>query len=158
MKPVSLLMCAALALAFWTRAEAASPASSPVLPAPQVAAAARVITPTLLVKPKLAQTLSQVREVLVSFDIQHAGKPREAVVEFVAPNGSVFDRREQRLVPTTGDALALDFTLPVGGTLIESARLAGAWAVRLYLDGNLVVTRSFQLAAQPGAGSDTSDQ
>ncbi|MBX7113899.1 MAG: hypothetical protein K1X64_06140 [Myxococcaceae bacterium] len=89
--------------------------------------------------------LSALDAVDVSVKLSGAFAGSKVAVEFVAPGDTVYERRETALTGSVFDEQQLSFTLPVAGTLIDSAKLAGTWAARFELDGAELTTQTFEL-------------
>lgn len=86
--------------------------------------------------------LSTLRSVSIAFSLIGAGSTDLATIEFIAPNGSPYETRPVPLRGTAFEQQQLEFSLPVGGTLVETAQLTGNWKAVLRVNG--------QVAAAPG--------
>lgn len=73
-------------------------------------------------------------------------KPGLLAVEFVTPQGQVYERREHRLNGRVHDTQEARFELPVAGTWIDSAALHGTWQVNVTLDDVALRTLEFEVA------------
>jgi hypothetical protein len=69
----------------------------------------------------------------------------ELGVEFVTPDGTMYQRQvaTARLAPF--DTQTFDFTLPISGTWISSQALSGRWHGHLLLGANELLSESFDL-------------
>jgi|CXWL01.1.fsa_nt_gi hypothetical protein len=91
-------------------------------------------------------SLSVLDGVQVSIKLSGAFAGSDVSVEFIAPEQTVYQRKETKLQGSVFDEQQLTFNLPVAGTLIDSGKLAGTWAARFELDGIELTTQTFELA------------
>jgi hypothetical protein len=103
------------------------------------------VTSTSSIEPSGALSIGQVRSVRVGLDLIGAGAPQAVVIEFISPSGMVYERRESALVKSAFDRQQLAFELPVAGTLIDTADMAGTWKAEARIDGALVDSLQFEL-------------
>jgi hypothetical protein len=89
--------------------------------------------------------VSQVRQVVVSFEVSDAHGPGMAAAEFVAPSGAPYHRDEAAIGLVPGQVDQLSFELPVAATAIDTNKLTGRWTVRLLVDGKALATQDFEL-------------
>jgi hypothetical protein len=113
--------------------------------APTVPAVPIKATSTVTRSPAGANTVTDVREIQVSFDVSNATYRTTAAAEFVGPSGQPYQRLEAAIgvAPPADDHLT--FELPVAGTIIDTNKLSGVWSVRLLVDGQTIATQSFEL-------------
>ncbi len=112
--------------------------------ASQVPQAIIAIRPTLVTEPLNTTQVSELREVHVTVDVSGVD-PSELALEFVSPEGDVFERQTARLTERRTVAQSVEFLLPVAGTLIASTQRVGTWQARLFHDGAPVQTLSFEV-------------
>jgi hypothetical protein len=96
-------------------------------------------------EPSNATTVSDVREITVTFDVDNAASAQTAAAEFVAPSGLPYQRNETQVGVAPPSTDHLSFTLPVAATAIDSNKLSGTWAVNLVINGATVATQNFEL-------------
>ncbi len=89
--------------------------------------------------------LSTLRSVSVAFTVIGAGANDLATIEFVAPSGSPYETRPAPLTGTAFDEQRLEFSLPVGGTLVETAQMTGTWKAVLLIDGQVAAAPAFDI-------------
>ena len=95
--------------------------------------------------PAGATTLSEVRQITVTFDVSNALAPNVAAVEFVDPNGLPYHRDEAPIGVAPPAVDHLSFELPVAATAIDFNKMSGVWAVRLLIDSQAVASQNFEL-------------
>lgn len=93
-------------------------------------------------------SLSDLDSVEVGIKLSGAFAGSTLAVEFIAPGdgNTVYERKTKTLEGSVFDEQNLSFQLPVAGTLIDSAKLSGAWTARFELDGVELATQTFELA------------
>jgi hypothetical protein len=89
--------------------------------------------------------LSNLRSVSVAFTVIGAGANDLATIEFVPPSGSPYETRPAPLTGTAFDEQRLEFSLPVGGTLVETAQMTGTWKAVLLIDGQVAAAPAFDI-------------
>lgn len=99
---------------------------------------------SVVMLPAPSMNAEQLREVKLSLSLtaEEAGALK---VEFVAPDGAVFDRREANfeanvLVPQT-----LEFSLPIAGTWVHTQAMTGVWTARALFNGETVAASTFEV-------------
>lgn len=86
--------------------------------------------------PDGAASLRLVERVEVTVEV--SGGPvgnRDVGVVFVSPAGLAWQQQVRRVDAVRGEALTVQFSIPVAATLIEDHALAGRWAVTTLDDG-----------------------
>jgi hypothetical protein len=100
----------------------------------ELAQRARVnVNGELQLLPVSSVSLSAVRTVEVQVQIAGIAAGTEMVVEFRSPEGLPFERRTVTI--QSAEEQILTFELPVAGTLIDTAHLAGRWSARVFTGG-----------------------
>lgn len=137
------------------RVELAPPEIAARVPAPAlgVGMGAGAVTPVkpltatgaVSLSPAGTSRLSEVREVVVRFEVGGANVPGVAAVEFVPPGGMPFHRAEAPIGTAPPELDRLIFELPVAGTAIDDHKLSGAWSVRLLVNGRQLAAQNFEL-------------
>lgn len=96
--------------------------------------------------PTGARTLREVQAVEVEVDVRGgpAGQ-REVAVQFVSPQGLVWERKALRLDRAQGELGTARFSLPVASTFLEEQALAGAWQVSSFDEGVAQASATFTL-------------
>jgi hypothetical protein len=118
---------------------------------PSVSVAAAAESPALKVTsaisrtPPEAVTISQLRQLTVSFEVSGAGAPSVAALEFMGPGGIPYDRKEAPLSGSAFETHHLEFVLPVAATTIDTARMGGTWTAALSIDGRPARDQIFEL-------------
>jgi hypothetical protein len=102
-------------------------------------------TGTVTMTPSGLNSVSEVRQITVSFDIENALPPSSAAVEFIDPNGLPYQRDEVAIGTSSPQADHISFDLPVAATSIDAHKLTGTWTVRLLVGGEHVLTQNFGL-------------
>lgn len=107
--------------------------------------------PPLAVTPRVeyhrADRLSpkSLRSVTVGFDLVGAN-PGVLAVEFVAPDGQVYERRELGLEGSAFRTQHVELELAVGGTWIDTQEMNGHWTAHAYLKGEEVAVAGFEVS------------
>ncbi len=91
-----------------------------------------------MMEPPGRHRLSDVRQVVVRFKVTGERGPRQAAVEFIRPDGMSYERRLVTLVSDGVTPQLLEFTLPVAGTLVATAGLAGTWTAKMFIGAQSV--------------------
>jgi hypothetical protein len=102
-------------------------------------------TASLTLVPPGLNAVSQVRQVVVTFEVKDAQGAGQAAAEFVAPSGAPYHRDEAAIGLVPGQVDQLSFELPVAATAIDTNKLTGRWTVRLLVDGKALATQDFEL-------------
>lgn len=89
--------------------------------------------------------LSSLNYVHCELRVVGLGGPHSIVVEFVAPNGFLYERREKQVDESPFVAQTLRFDLMVAGTMIDQSVMTGDWNVRYFLDGQPLAASPFEL-------------
>lgn len=111
------------------------------LPPPKVKL---IFVPTLSTEPPETTQVGLLREVRLSIDVQGLD-PSALAVEFVAPEGNVFNRQVKQLNQKRTVRQQVDFTLPVAGSLIASSNLVGTWQAHVFHNDVEVAALSFEV-------------
>ncbi len=136
------LVAAAVPL-FLTSCTATSIDPPPVFDVPQPPALA--VSSSVSYQPSGDIHLSTLRSVSVTFTLIGAGANDLATVEFVGPSGSPYETRPAPLTGTPFDQQQLEFSLPVGGTLVETAQMTGTWKAVLLINGQQAAAPAFDI-------------
>jgi len=129
----------------------AAPVEAFEVRAVEAKAAQSALPPPLAVTPKVeyhrADRLSpkSLRSVTVGFDLIGAN-PGVLAVEFVAPDGQVYERRELGLEGSAFRTQHVELELAVGGTWIDTQEINGHWTAHAYLRGEEVAVAGFEVA------------
>ncbi len=115
----------------------------PVFDAPQPPALA--VSSSVSYQPPGDVHLSTLRSVSVTFTLIGAGANDLATLEFVGPSGSPYETRPAPLTGTAFDPQQLEFSLPVGGTLVETAQMTGTWKALLLINGQAAAAPAFEI-------------
>lgn len=92
-----------------------------------------------------SRRLTDVRSVTVSVEVENVRGPKTISAEFTAPNGRPYELQSQKLFGRESDLQRFDFKLPVAGTTIDSASMAGEWTVKLKLQNRPLAEHRFGL-------------
>ena len=115
----------------------------PVFDVPQPPAPA--VSSSVSYQPPGDVHLSTLRSVSVTFTLIGAGANDLATVEFVSPSGTPYETRPAPLTGTASDQQQLEFSLPVGGTLVETAQMTGTWKAVLLINGQAAAAPAFDI-------------
>lgn len=102
-------------------------------------------TTCLSYQPATETRISTVRSVIACAKVVGAEGRRTLAVEFIAPGGFPYERREKELKGSAFETQLIEFDLPVAGTMIDTSRMSGKWSARFFLDGQPLATRTFDL-------------
>jgi hypothetical protein len=113
------------------------------LPAPQVQSLVAPVAGALSIRllPEGAATADAVTEVVAEALVSGGAGKLRLSVDFVAPNGTTFQRATTEIV--AGRERAVSFSIPVAGT--DAVRYPGAWSAVLVGPQGPVASASFAL-------------
>lgn len=118
---------------------------APVASTVQLGPPAFSATAAVGTSPAQAQSVSEVREVILEVDVVGQPRSQPLSVEIISPNAMPYEARE---IEVGGDPFATyraQFILPVAGTAIDRSNLSGTWTANYFLGGRPVATTTFEL-------------
>ncbi|MHB8876855.1 MAG: hypothetical protein ACYC8T_24425 [Myxococcaceae bacterium] len=111
---------------------------------PWYEASAHVATTAVSFEPAGKSRTTEVRAVTVRLTVAAVPEPTEVALEFLAPGGTVYERRAGSLAKVPGEQ-TLAFELPVAGTVIDSSSLTGVWQAQFRINGAKILAQNFEL-------------
>lgn len=93
-------------------------------------------------------TVGSVREVVLQVAVEGAAEQGELTLELLQPSGAAYEVRATRIGGDVLSTYQAQFVVPVAGTAIDRANLAGAWSANFLFDGKPLASTTFELYPQ----------
>lgn len=103
------------------------------------------VTTSTSMEPAGTIRISDVRSVFLEVDVGGAAAQSELALELLTPRGSSYHREVKTLTASAYDTQHVTFDVPVAGTMIDTSRLHGEWTARVFVNGAVVATQTFEL-------------
>lgn len=120
-----------------------SPEDPPELPGPALPAMHARLHLTL--DPAGATSVDEVRAVLVAVDLENAPGKVTLTLDLDGPGELAYERRQREIEVDSWRTAHEEFAIPVAGTIIQHAAMAGTWTVHFKVGDEAAVSQTFEL-------------